>query len=396
VRYSRRLIFLFTFCFQLQAFPQPTLYAVKNSNQVFKFVSIDCSNDSVVELSQFNFTYFSTFLSSCFDNSTNTYYLCLGRWVFKIDALTGIVDSTGLAIPNTDQFVHIVFNPRDQLIYGIVQNTINLSQKWGKYDPVSKALDTLTLLSSYVKNGIGCKSVFNPLTQEYFIQSNFLAKVDITTGHVLSNDSILNHPQEALDHIAFSCKTQSIYGLSNNFHVDSEYFAVIDTATANVTHITPSPMPVFFYKQLLSGSTIDNSTDIYYYPASGGIIYGIDINTGNIVYSHNFGPGIDFYFLESASNYYCPISEVVNVTNQSLVNPYPNPGNGLFNFDLSQFNFMESVITIVDAQGKEVLVFHEGKSNFQIDLSGFASGIYFYRIVNKMDVFSGKLVLQDD
>jgi hypothetical protein len=75
---------------------------------------------------------------------------------------------------------------------------------------------------------------------------------------------------------------------------------------------------------------------------------------------------------------------------------YPNPGNGLFYFDLSQCNFMESVVQIVNAQGKEVLVIQEGKSIFPIDLSDFTSGIYLFRIVNEKEVLSGKLVFQKE
>ena len=378
--------------FSLQIYSQPFLYAIKDRNQVFEFVKINLSNDSVTTLSQLPIGFYSSFFSSCFDPVSSKYYLCAGRFLFIIDAITGTIDSNNISIPFEEQFLNIVFNPRDGIIYGIIQNTIQLYQKLGKYNLITETMDTSFSIVPGVNAGIGCKAVFNAETQEYIIQSSHLSTIDILNGHIQYDYPIQNQPQELLEQIAFSCQGQNIYGLINNPYTEQEYFGIIDTSNGLVSHISPTILPVYYYKQYLGGSTIDNSTGTYYYPAIGGKIYGINLQSGNVIYSHDYGPGFEFLFLESESNYYCPIQSTNDEDQQSKFSCFPNPTSGCLFVSLTSNDIIKE-IKIYDLVGNLLSNFNYDKVNkVQIDIFLLDNGIYLLEIVSNKNRFIKKII----
>ena len=82
---------------------------------------------------------------------------------------------------------------------------------------------------------------------------------------------------------------------------------------------------------------------------------------------------------------------VKNVSKTLSLNIYPNPSGGaLFNFpklDEEQEYSME----VTDVMGRCVL-----KVSYvhELNLSGYAKGIYFYRVSNGVESYSGKLVVE--
>jgi hypothetical protein len=274
-------------------------------------------------------------------------------------------------------FVLGAFNRKDSKVYGIIQNTISLDQRWGVFNPVSNVLDTSLLLVPHAGNGIGCKSILNPLNQRYIIQSSWLASVNVNNGHTVTNVPIQNQIDQTLDHIAFSCKDQMVYGLSSNPHTNETFFATVDTSSGLVALVNSAPLQVSYYMQYLSGSAIDNDSDIFYYPAAGGYVYGIDIHTGQIVYSHYFGANVEFLFLESASTFHC-IAEDVNYTSkESNFEVYPNPATTTLHVNLRNtniktvqlYNYLgEKIQTIVLVDGQGIL-----------DIVNVKSGVYILK-----------------
>lgn len=82
----------------------------------------------------------------------------------------------------------------------------------------------------------------------------------------------------------------------------------------------------------------------------------------------------------------------------ALINVYPNPTSGSFNLMISNANFTEMVISIVDIQGKEVFGDIENnvskEYNTQINLENLAKGIYYIKLTTNSDVMIQKLIIQ--
>ncbi|MCE9538771.1 MAG: T9SS type A sorting domain-containing protein [Bacteroidetes bacterium] len=80
------------------------------------------------------------------------------------------------------------------------------------------------------------------------------------------------------------------------------------------------------------------------------------------------------------------------------VSTYPNPNNGKFNITISNANFNQLSISIVDVQGKEVY-YEMDKNNTaeyskQIDVKSLAKGIYYIKLVTDADIAIQKLVIE--
>ena len=331
--------------------------------------------------------------SSCYDHVNQKYYLVLGQQLLIIDATTGFLDTTySFYNINPSYFIHTVFNPTDGFIYGIKADMATFDQMFAKFDPATGVLTDLFPISPIVGIGIGCKASFDPYLGEYYIQSRSLAAININTGQTIYDLPLQNPTNEWLDHLAYSCKQKRFYGLTNNYHTAENYFSEIDTVSGVTTRVNASPLPTYFYKQYLSGSTIDNSTDIYYYAAAGGIIYGIDINTGTVVYNHDFGPNLQFLFLESASTYNCLTAGVDQLSDDSKVDVYPNPGTGLFTLEINTNVKISYDLEITDVQGKVISQQNITQRTTTIDLLSTSKGVYFYRLKGESFLKFGKIV----
>ncbi len=369
------------------------LLGLRNYGRYFEFIKIDCNNDSLTILNSLPNVYYTSNFSSSFDYANQKYYLCFSQQLQVINATNGNLDTTyDFNTINPNHFIHSVFNPADGFIYGIKDNWVTFDQTFAKFDPATGVLTDLFPISPTVGIGIGCKASIDPYLGEYYIQSRSLAAININTGQTVYNLPLQNPANEWLDHLAYSCKQKRFYGLTNNYHTTENYFSEIDTTSGVTTRVNASPLPTYFYKQYLSGSTIDNSTDVYYYAAAGGIIYGVDINTGNVVYNHDFGPNLQFLFLESASTYNCLTAGVNELTDNSKVEVYPNPGTGLFTFEINTGINISFDLEITDVQGKTIAAQKITQRTTTIDLRTTSKGVYFYRVKGESFLKFGKIV----
>ena len=370
------------------------LFALRNYGANYEFVKIDCSNDSLTVLNHLPNFYYTSNFSSCFNGTLQKYYLTFGQNLEVIDAVTGHLDTTFIFNNiNPDYFIHIVYNPLDSFIYGLKSSLATYNQVLTKFNPSTGIFTDLFPIVPIVGVGIGCKASFDPYLGEYYIQSRSLATINIHTGQVLNNIPFQNPTNEWLDHFAYSCKQQRFFGLTNNYHTVENYFSEIDTSTGITSRVNSLPLPTYYYKQYLSGSTIDNSSDIYYYAAARGKLYGIDINTGNVVYDHDFGPDYQFLFLESASPIACLSDGIEKVNSILQTEVFPNPSNAIFTFNFKNSNSKKLILEIYNLSGqllKTEVVTRE--KSFELDLSASENGIYFYKLKGEDSVVMGKLV----
>lgn len=82
----------------------------------------------------------------------------------------------------------------------------------------------------------------------------------------------------------------------------------------------------------------------------------------------------------------------------SKIQIYPNPGNGIFNLSLIDFNEYKIDIVVTDLQGRTIITKHiDNVSEFyntEIDLSAMSDGIYIIRLFNDNFVHNRKIIIE--
>ena len=368
------------------------LFGIRNEANSFDFVKVNCNNDSLTVLNNTSIHYYGSSYSSSFDFINNKYFFCTSQTLEIFDVQSGNLDTTyNFASINPIHFEHIVFNSFDNYIYGIKEDWATSLLTMAKFNPSTGIFIDLFTLPQTIQIGIGCKATIDPYLNEYFIQSQNLAGINLQTGQVLYNLPLQNSTNEWLDHFAYSCNQKRFFGLTNNYHTVENYFSEIDSSTGVTSKVNASPLATYFYKQYLSGCTIDNSTNIFYYGVLSKI-YGIDITTGTVVYSHDFGSDYQFLFLESGSSFDCLTADVHEL-NKENISVFPNPSNGIFTFIFKNSNSKKLILEIYNLSGqllKTEVVTRE--KTFELDLSVSENGIYFYKLKGEDSVVMGKLV----
>jgi len=92
-----------------------------------------------------------------------------------------------------------------------------------------------------------------------------------------------------------------------------------------------------------------------------------------------------------------PVGEPEKHQDQTAFNIFPNPSRGIFHLTVS--NSQGAVnLSVLDLQGKmvysDVLLSKSGKISHQIDLSGYAKGIYFLRLTGDQTTMVEKIVIR--
>lgn len=328
--------------------------------------------------------YYSSDFSSCYDAASNKYYYSTGQFVYGINVNTGITEDT-IDLTNVSPLYYylnnIAFNPLDGYIYGIRRKFASTSiSLFFRLNPVTKVLTDLTSATNpFLLSGSSCSSVIDAERQQYFLLSDKLTAIDMYTGDILYQYPMNLSGNEFFSHAAFSCKYGIICGLKNIPSVPEEYFSSIDT-TATITAVSSTPLPVYYYKQFLSGGTIDNDADIYFLSALDGRVYGVDINTGNLVYDYDYGSGFEFLFLESASNYYCPVLSVEEFESHDDILIFPSPASD--EIRISRSHSQNSTLEIFDLEGRVIWNGKFFSDEISVNISNFSSGIYLLTIDN--------------
>lgn len=87
-----------------------------------------------------------------------------------------------------------------------------------------------------------------------------------------------------------------------------------------------------------------------------------------------------------------------SLPSDSGIKVYPNPSQGLFNFEMAEIAGRSLQLTLFDANGRKIKsrTFEKelnGKNSYSIDLQNWSPGIYFYQIKDQQQCFVGKLLL---
>ncbi len=371
------------------------LYGIRNYSRKFEFVKIDCNNDSLTILNLLPDYYYSFSFSASFDYYRNKYYYCTGQRMKVLDALTGTLDTTfDFSNIHPNFLLHTVFNAKDSCIYGIKSNLGTFVQSFCKFDPTTGILTDINPISPKIDSiEVGCKASIDPFLGEYYLQSKSITTIRISDGQVLNRFPLQNPLNEWIDHLAYSCNQRRLFALSNNYHTRENYFSEIGNSSGTNTHISSTPLPTNFFKQYHSGSTIDNTTGTYYYSTTEGRVYGVDINSGTLVYDHDYGPGFQLLLLESASDFDCTVLSINEDHEEDLI-LYPNPSSGKVFISDGLDHINSYNVEVTDISGR-VIYYKKWISNsdLEIDLSTNSKGLYIYRIYTSNHCFAGKIIL---
>ena len=81
-----------------------------------------------------------------------------------------------------------------------------------------------------------------------------------------------------------------------------------------------------------------------------------------------------------------------NLLNTVMV--YPNPSNGFFVINVNQETKTQYQVFIMDNTGKSILHIYTSSDKSEIDLAGYASGIYQIKIILSDKVYNKKIIIQ--
>ncbi len=86
---------------------------------------------------------------------------------------------------------------------------------------------------------------------------------------------------------------------------------------------------------------------------------------------------------------------VPEVSNNIAINIYPNPGQGVFTFEIPS-NLNNAQLKVYNSIGQEVYSSGVNTGKYQVNLTNQSTGMYLYRLLNDngSPVSTGKLILQ--
>ena len=122
-------------------------------------------------------------------------------------------------------------------------------------------------------------SAIDPVNEKFFFGTGAgtLLSVDMNTG--LADTIVLNINFPAnFDLMQYNCGDSTLYGLYRTSSPAECYLAKADPATGQVTIISPSSIAAGYVMN--AKSTLDPFNNIFYFFPGGGIIMGLDLNTG--------------------------------------------------------------------------------------------------------------------
>ncbi|HXB12856.1 MAG TPA: T9SS type A sorting domain-containing protein, partial [Bacteroidia bacterium] len=114
------------------------------------------------------------------------------------------------------------------------------------------------------------------------------------------------------------------------------------------------------------------------------------------VLNNTFTPVVSFA-VDSIALTSTPPLGVNNLSTRSNVTLYPNPNNGSFNLEITNFESGKvNTLAVYNMLGEQVYTAKVNAENTQIDLSNKASGVYMYRLINEAgtQISIGKFIVR--
>jgi uncharacterized repeat protein (TIGR03803 family) len=122
-----------------------------------------------------------------------------------------------------------------------------------------------------------------------------------------------------------------------------------------------------------------------------GLIFCYDpaTATDSVLFTFNYTNGSEPYgsllYVPAPSAIHPQLTSANTITKETKIDIYPNPGNGVFNIQLSVVSGQKSVVEVYNMLGEKVYSssFNTQNSEFNIDLSSQPNGMYILKVQTK-------------
>ena len=294
------IAFAFFCSFQSSSQITGDIYGVNFTPNTLKLAKLNPDNGAVdvVNENALSGDQFSSGNSDLDPNLGRYHYVRYGQ-IITADLETGEVlfspqlSCSTLDVDQVNPISNIAYNWVDSTIYGLVH--IDNLLYFAKVNPQTGVIDVLSngsITGDQYSSGV---SDIDPLTGRYFyIRSNKIVTVDISTGELISQETIQN-PNGAvapITNIAYNWLTGTIYGL--NFKAGSTSDTLIVSPQLRLATVNPENGEIVILSestlssdQFSSGvSDIDPIIGRYYYIRGNGI-YTVNIATGELISNYS-------------------------------------------------------------------------------------------------------------
>ena len=339
----------------------------------------------------------------------STYIFMGASQMLTLSLITGeVLNRVTISNPLADSyFDNFRFNNSDSTLYGLARRYIASTSNGEVFlAKINTTTGVITQISpSSVAQGYALAgSAINPYEMVYYFSTGAnLLGLDLYTGELYSNTPIQSIDGIMFDNFSYSCSDTALYGLIRKNYFSNEFDSIIgfpietlDSATVRlgkinlttgaISIISPNSVLAGGYS-LNAGSTIDPSTDTYYF-SNGSQLLGVDIHTGLLSSNPqiSFTEGMYFDLMRNFGD--CKnalrmrqnpmINAVPTVSTAEELQFFPNPASEYFQLKLKPFN---QVVSIVDLMGKTVFSTQSnGISQLQIPVSQLAEGMYLVSV----------------
>lgn len=371
----------FTFLY-INTISQTPLYGIRKFKQTNELVKIDIATNALTVLDTLSIRYYSGPCSGAINYLDQKYYFVYNQGVIVVDLATGTDTLFNLHSINPYHLYHAVYNYSDGYLYVITEHIYTYAHNFCKIDVTTGQIITIASDLALEHVELGCQSAIDPLRNRYYLSGKYFTTIDLTSGQVLASVPVQNASRVYFDHMAYSCVENRFYGLANNLSLEQTVFSYLDTANGNYLPVNNIPINANFYKQYQTGGTIDNSTGIFYYSTCLGNIYGVDIQTGTIVYQHNFGVYFEHLFLQSASTFDCRTTDVSMKKSDHPIRVFPNPATCQLIIQTNDETIVSYQVDLYNLQGEKIMQKKvEQASKVFLDINGYKPGLYFLKLI---------------
>ncbi len=190
---------------------------------------------------------------------------------------------------------------------------------------------------------------------------------------------------------------KALNNLKTNYNVFStDNFDLIQTDNTKILHLFDEEMNVVilgnFDVEIKEIKPLFSSTGDWYEYYTGDTLSVV--NTDELI---SLLPGE--YRLYTSVKIETPDipTSISNFKNQTIekINVYPNPSKDVFYFNIDDMNVLNGKLFIYNIQGKIIdSKVINSNNRIKYNSSGINSGMYFYKLINDNDIYTGKLIKQ--
>ncbi len=304
------------------------------------------------------------------------------------------------ATDNCDSNLDITQSPTaGTIIFGTTNEVIlTVTDDEGNYTEVSFNVEiedntnpeiTSTHTDQSISDGVACDANLPDYIEDVIANDNCDSELEITQSPTagtiitgLTNTITLTATDDAGNYAEVSFNVEVI-DTTNPYIECTDDLTVYLNEGQNIYYVTDNSLNPL---QTIDNCGIFNVSNSF---NSSSTLNGAAISIGNteIIWTieDNAGNTSNCSFVITVNEF-----SNIQILQQNGISIYPNPTNGIINFEFANNNIQQ--IVIFDITGKQIIEKTAISQNAMIDLSSFESGIYIVKIQTDNEIFTTKIV----